>query len=209
MCMQSTLLFSSNLKWKAFSKQPQRTCSCIHWYLTSLLLKVYAKGCSKLTQAYNKVHAYSTVVPYSGTCTCKWLCVWHWAGSRSPQRLFCTKIHTKLSVHRISVIKTRQSLTTEIVNSSFYCTCRSHLHLISSSVSCIRRYGILKALIKRPFIIYYMSIHFIQIVSCDSILTIIPSNTVFKCNMLFHSVCVEQSPWLLLPVYFCKLFWSA
>ena len=35
----------------------------------------------------------------------------------SPKRLFCTKS----SVHGISVIKTRWSFTTEIVNSSFYC----------------------------------------------------------------------------------------
>ena len=46
-------------------------------YLTSLLFKVYTKGGSKLTQTYNKVHVYSTVVPYSGTFTCKWLCkIW-------------------------------------------------------------------------------------------------------------------------------------
>ena len=34
-----------------------------------------------------------------------------WAGSRSLQRIFCTES----SVHRISVIKSRRSLTTEIV----------------------------------------------------------------------------------------------
>ena len=62
---------------------------------------------------------------YSGTCAWKLLCVckiWQslvtLAGSHSPQRRFCTKS----SLHRISVIKTRWSLTTEIINSSFYCT---------------------------------------------------------------------------------------
>ena len=39
------------------------------------------------------------------------------AGSRSTQRPFCTKS----SMHGNSVIKTRWSLTTEIVNSSFHC----------------------------------------------------------------------------------------
>ena len=40
------------------------------------------------------------------------------AGSRSPQRLFCTE----WSVHGISVIKSRRSLTTKIVKSTFNCT---------------------------------------------------------------------------------------
>ena len=40
----------------------------------------------------------------------------HSAGSRSPQKLLCTKS----SMHEISVIKIRWSLTTDIVNSSFY-----------------------------------------------------------------------------------------
>ena len=51
------------------------------------------------------------------------------AGSRSPQRLFCTKS----SMHGISVIKGRWSLTTEIVKSSFNCTSNfstcTHAHL--------------------------------------------------------------------------------
>ena len=44
----------------------------------------------------------------------------HWscsAGSRSPQALF----YTILPVHRISIIKSRWSLTTDIVNGSIYC----------------------------------------------------------------------------------------
>ena len=52
-----------------------------YMYLTSFLFKVNTKGGSKLTQAYNKVHVFSTVVPYSGTYTCKWFCackIWHW-----------------------------------------------------------------------------------------------------------------------------------
>ena len=50
--------------------------------------KVCTKGGSMLTQAYNKVHVYSTVVPNSGMCTCKWLCVckiWLWLV------MFCTE----------------------------------------------------------------------------------------------------------------------
>ena len=31
---KSTLLFSSNSKWKAFSEQSQCTYSCIHWFIT-------------------------------------------------------------------------------------------------------------------------------------------------------------------------------
>ena len=51
------------------------------------------------------------------------------AGSRSPQRLFCTK----LSVHEISVIKGRWSLTTEIVKSSFNCTCTCTLYIVGKA----------------------------------------------------------------------------
>ena len=46
----------------------------------------------------------------------------HWsrsAGSCSPQKLFCTKSFMR----GISVIKSRWSLNTEVVNSSFCCTC--------------------------------------------------------------------------------------
>ena len=49
---KSTLFFSLNSKWKAFSdpfQQLQHICRCTYWYLTSLLFKVYTKGCSKLT----------------------------------------------------------------------------------------------------------------------------------------------------------------
>ena len=71
---RSSLFFSSNSMWKAFSKPSQNTCNCMHWYLTSLLFKVCTKFQAYI-QAYNKVHVLvcSTVVPYS--CTCKWLCV--------------------------------------------------------------------------------------------------------------------------------------
>ena len=53
-------------------------------------------------------------------CACK---IWRslvtsGAGSRSPQRLFCTES----SMHGISIIKSRRSLTTEIVKSSFNCS---------------------------------------------------------------------------------------
>ena len=104
-------------------------CCCIYTLITSLLFQVYRKCGSKLTQAYNKIHVYATVVPYSGTSTCKWLCackIW-WSlvtfsrYSRSLQTLFCTKS----SVRGISVIKTRWSSTRVIVKSSFYCTCFS------------------------------------------------------------------------------------
>ena len=72
--------------------------AAVYTDILHLCCSKFTKGGSKLTQAYNKVHVYSTVVPYSGTFTCKWLCackIW-WslvklAGSPSPQRLFCTE----------------------------------------------------------------------------------------------------------------------
>ena len=51
------------------------------------------------------------------------------AGSRSPQRLICTKS----SMDGISVIKTRWSLSTEVVNSSFYCTTQARVFLDSEA----------------------------------------------------------------------------
>ena len=97
----------------------------------------YTKGGSKCTQAYkpDSFSAYSaiqivkfntsvtqSVIHVNGFVHAKSDCCWsHLAGSCSPQRLFCTKS----SVHGISVIKTRWSLTTDIVNSSFYCIPKS------------------------------------------------------------------------------------
>ena len=52
------------------------------------------------------------------------------AGSRSPRRLFCTNSF----VHGISVIKTRRSLTTEIVKSSFHCKDERRLQVMLSIV---------------------------------------------------------------------------
>ena len=73
-------------------------------------------------QAYTsltKVYVYSSVVssPADWLCVCKiWWLLSFSAGSHSPQTLFCTKS----SVHGILIIN-RWSLTTGIVNSSFYC----------------------------------------------------------------------------------------
>ena len=130
---KSTLFFSSKWKWKAFSEQ--------HLQLYTLIFYIFAvqslhKRLLQLTQARNKVHVYSTEVPYSGTCPCKWLCVckiWRLLvmfgryRDFSVQRLLCTKsfvqrlLCTKSFVHGISVIKNRRSLTTEIVKNSFHC----------------------------------------------------------------------------------------
>ena len=80
-------------------------------------------------QAYTsltKVHVYSTVVSSLGDwlCVCKiWCSLVSSAGSLSPQTLFCTKSF----VHGILVIN-RWSLTTEIVNSSFYCMLKLSRH---------------------------------------------------------------------------------
>ena len=98
----------------------EHTCSCIHWYLTSLPFKVCKKGGSKLTQAYNKVHVYSTQVNVHRGSVCansgdRWS---RSAGSHSPQKLFCTKP----SMHWILVIKTRRSLSTESVKGSSHCS---------------------------------------------------------------------------------------
>ena len=94
---KSTLFFS-NSKWKAFSKQSQCTCSCIHWYLTfsrftqkvvSSLHKPTTKYCTcvlhcgPILQVH--VHLNGSVRAKSGG---HWSC---WAGSRSPHRLFCAK----------------------------------------------------------------------------------------------------------------------
>ena len=115
--------FSSNSKRKPFS----RTVKQMHLQLYRLISYIFVaqsvyKRCSKLTPAYNKVHMYSMWSHTLGEWlyACKiWRSLVTFAGSRSPQRLFCTKSST----HGISVIKTRWSLTTENVNSSFYCTC--------------------------------------------------------------------------------------
>ena len=118
---KSTLLLLE-FEGKAFSEQSQCTCSC--WYLTSLLFKVYKKVVPSLHKpttrymftlrwSHTQVHLHvnGSVRAKSGG---RWS---RSAGSRSPQRLLCTK----WSVHGISVIKGRWPLTTEIVKSSFYC----------------------------------------------------------------------------------------
>ena len=69
---KSTLFFSSNLKGKAFSEQLQPTCSCIHWYLTFLLYKVYKKVVPSLHKPTTRYMF--TLRWYAGTFTCKWLC---------------------------------------------------------------------------------------------------------------------------------------
>ena len=122
-CKVTTFL-SSNSKWKAFSEQSQPLAAIHNDVLHFLLFKVSTKGCSKLTQAYNKVHdiVYSTVVHVNGSLCAK--SVSHcspWSCSRSPQKLFCTKS----SVHGILVIKTRLSLTTKRVKSSFHWTVKT------------------------------------------------------------------------------------
>ena len=108
-----------------------KTCPCK--VNTFLLLKFEAEGIFQFTQK---------VVPSLHKPTTRYMCTLLWshtqvhlhvngsvhaksggrwsrsAGSRSPQRLFCTE----RSVHGISVIKSRRSLTTEIVKSSFNCS---------------------------------------------------------------------------------------
>ena len=121
---KSTLFFSLNSEVKAIF--PTVTMHLQLYTLIpyiSLWFKVYTKGGSKFTQAYQGIcvlycgpilQVNSSVCAKSGG---RWSSS---AGSRLTQRLF----YTKSSMHGISVIKTRWSLTTEIVNSSFYCTCK-------------------------------------------------------------------------------------
>ena len=99
--------------WQAFFEQLQPTCSCIYWYLTSLLFKVYTKGGCKLTLAYKNVLVYSTVVPYSGTVHVNGSVHAKSGGHWSLPFLY------KSSMHKL-VTKTMRSLTTEIVNESFF-----------------------------------------------------------------------------------------
>ena len=80
------------------------------------------------TQVHVYVHVNGSVCAKSGGCWSRS------AGTRSPQRLVCTKS----SMHGSSVIKTKWSLTTEIVNSSFSCTCtwvwdhsKVHMYLVA------------------------------------------------------------------------------
>ena len=94
---KSTLSFSSNSKWKPFSKQSQHTGS------TNLKQGTCVLYCSSTFHMNGSVHA------KSGSC---WSSS---AGTRSPQSLFCTKS----SMHGISVINNRWSLSTKFVNSSF------------------------------------------------------------------------------------------
>ena len=87
-----------------------------------LPVKVKHQGWFQAYTSLHQVQMYSTVVPYSGTFTCKWfwvqnLLVMHVRGSCSPQRHFCTE----WSMHGNSVIKRRWSLTTEILKSSLNC----------------------------------------------------------------------------------------
>ena len=87
--------------------------------------------CSKFTQkVVPSLH--KPITRYMCTLLCRYMYMWmalcmqnlvvgqrwsRWAGSRSPRRLICTKS----SMHGISVIKIRRSLTTGIVKSSFHC----------------------------------------------------------------------------------------
>ena len=84
---------------------------------------------------YMYVHVNGFVCAKSGGLWSLWAC------SRSPQKLFCTK----LFVHRISIVKTRWSLTSEIVKSSFHCTpyiykclsqCVVHVYMLFSADTC-------------------------------------------------------------------------
>ena len=62
------------------------------------------------------VHVNCSVRVKSGS---RWSCS---AGSHLSQSLFCTES----SMRGISVIKSRRSLTTEIIKSSFNCMCKTH-----------------------------------------------------------------------------------
>ena len=97
------------LKSKPFSEQSQHTCSCIYTLISYIQIKFTQKVVPNLHNPTTRC-MYTLLWSHTpGTCTCKWLCackIW-WllvtAGSRSSQRLFCTKS----SVHGILVIKTR------------------------------------------------------------------------------------------------------
>ena len=104
---KSTFFFSSNSKCKAFSEQPQCTCSCIHWYLTSLLFKL-TKRCF---QAYTSLQ--------QSMCTLLW--------SHTQVHVHVNGVGQVVTHHRDFSVQNHpctefRSLTTEIVNGwRFYC----------------------------------------------------------------------------------------
>ena len=115
------------------------TCTDIlHLYCSKFIQKV-VPSLDQATARYMCTILWSHT-PATCTCTCKWLCVckiwWsHSAGSHSPQRFFC-----KISyMNGISAIKTRWSLTTEIIKSSFYCNCMSLYEQPPSLIMIIQR----------------------------------------------------------------------
>ena len=99
---------SLHKRWFKVYTSLQATCTCVLY-------------CGPILQVNGSVYAKS-----GGRWSCS-------AGNRSTQRLFCTKS----SMHGISIINTRWSLTTEIVNivQSFYCLASKNCNKGFSAVS--------------------------------------------------------------------------
>ena len=86
-------------------------------FLVQTIHKRWFKVYTSLQQGTRVLYC-GPILQVNGSVCAKSGGLWsHLAGSRSTPWLFCTKS----SMHGISAIKTRWSLTTEIVNSSFYC----------------------------------------------------------------------------------------
>ena len=124
---KSTLFFSSNSKWNAFFLN---SCKELAAVCTSILQLCCSKFTGMVVPSLHKpetrymymctllwshtqihVHVNGSVHAKSGS---HWS---HWVSSRLPQRLICTKS----PVPRILVIKIKQSLTTDILKTSFHC----------------------------------------------------------------------------------------
>ena len=99
---KSTLFFSSNWKWKAFSKQPQHTCSCMYTLIsyTSPVVQSLHKRCFKV----HKVHVYSTVVLY-----CEWKSGGRWFPRNTETFLYIVETgfynHPAFGAAKISIKK--------------------------------------------------------------------------------------------------------
>ena len=94
-------------------QQSHLCCSKFTQRVVPSLHKPTTRSCVLYSGPHTQVHVdvHGSVHATSGS---RWS---HSAGHWSPQKLFCTKS----SMHRILAIKTRWSLTTKFVNSSFGC----------------------------------------------------------------------------------------
>ena len=118
---KSTLCFSSNLKQKPFSEQLQQNLQLYtlisYIFVVQKFAQIWFKVYTSLQQGTCVLYC-GPILQMNGSLCAKSGGHWSYsAGSHSTQTFLY-----KSSMHGISVIKTRWSLTIEIVNVSVYCT---------------------------------------------------------------------------------------